>query len=138
MVAAIFPSFQGLVKVIMGCYWLANTATPVSLFLIGLRRIRPHAEPIGGAADPSAPSIQDMGVDHGCADISMAKKFLDRPNIVPILKQVGGKGMAEGVTACRFGGSREWGCWHSRAALEVSTADRRRDERSPTAPGAFR
>ena len=81
----------------MGCYWLANTATPVSLFLIGLRRIRPHAEPIGGAADPSAPSIQDMGVDHGRADISMAKKFLDRPNIVPILKQVGGKGMAEGV-----------------------------------------
>jgi hypothetical protein len=138
MVVAIFPSFQGLVKVIMGCYWLANTATPVSLFLIGLRRIRPHAEPIGGAAVPSAPSIQNMGVDQGQADISMGKRFLDRPNIVPILKQVGGKGMAEGVTACRFGGSREWGRWRTRATLEVSTADRRRGARSPAAPGAFR
>jgi hypothetical protein len=86
MVAAIFPSFQGLVKVIMACYWLANAAAPVSLFLIGLQTIRSHVEPIGGAADPSAPSIQDMGVDHRRAHIPAPKQVLKRPDIIVIFQ----------------------------------------------------
>ncbi len=33
----------------------------------------------------------------------MAKQFLDRPNVITILKQVCSKGMAEDVTACGLG-----------------------------------
>ncbi len=35
----------------MACWLLENPAVPVSLFLIGLRTIRPTAEAIGEAAD---------------------------------------------------------------------------------------
>ncbi len=33
----------------------------------------------------------------------MPKEFLDRPDIVAVLKQMGGKGMPEGVTTGRLG-----------------------------------
>jgi hypothetical protein len=40
-------------------------------------------------------SVQDMGVNHRRADVSVAQQLLDRPNIIPILQQVGGKGVAK-------------------------------------------
>jgi len=33
----------------------------------------------------------------------MPKEFLDRPDVVAVLKQMSGKGMPEGVTTCGFG-----------------------------------
>ena len=44
-----------------------------------------------------------MGIDHGRTDVLMSKEFLDRPDIVAVLKQMGGKGMSEGVTTGRLG-----------------------------------
>jgi hypothetical protein len=44
-----------------------------------------------------------MGGDHGRADIILAKKFLDRPNILPVLQEVSREEMAEGVTTCGVG-----------------------------------
>ena len=32
-----------------------------------------------------------MGIDHGGLDIFMAHQFLDRPDIIAVLQQVGGK-----------------------------------------------
>jgi hypothetical protein len=84
LVAAILPSFRWVVKVLHDRCYSANTAAPVSLFLMGLRRTRFHPELIGGAVDPSAPSIQDMRVDHRRADIPMTQRLLDRPDIVTL------------------------------------------------------
>jgi len=64
----------------------ANTAAPVSLFLIGLRRIRPHAEPIGWAADPSTPSIEDMGIYHRGAYIPVSEQLLNCPDVVAVFQ----------------------------------------------------
>ena len=84
MVAAIFPSFPGLVKVIMACYWLANIAAPVSLFLLGLQTIWAHSECISRAPHASSPSIWTMSVDYPGTHIPMPKLFLNRPDVVPI------------------------------------------------------
>lgn len=43
-----------------------------------------------------------MGVDHGGFDVSVAKKFLDGPNVVSVLEEVGRKAMAEGVATGGF------------------------------------
>jgi len=57
---------------------------------------------IEGGADCEAASLQDMGVDHGGANVFVAKQFLDGADVVAILKQVGGKGVAKGVTGDAF------------------------------------
>ena len=41
---------------------------------------------IQGAANPSSATIQDVRVDHRCAHILVAKQFLDRPDVVVVLK----------------------------------------------------
>jgi hypothetical protein len=43
-----------------------------------------------------------VGVDHGGFDIFMSQEFLHRSDIVPILEQVGGEGMAKGMGGDRF------------------------------------
>ncbi len=43
-----------------------------------------------------------MGIDLGRFDIPVPQKFLDRPNIVAVLKQVGGKTVAEYMGAYLF------------------------------------
>jgi hypothetical protein len=48
-------------------------------------------------------SIEDMRIDHRRAYVLMPKELLDRPNIVPVLKQMSGKRMTEGVTTGWFG-----------------------------------
>jgi len=40
-----------------------------------------------------------MGVDHSRADVPVSQKFLDCPDIVPVFKEMCGKGMAQGVRA---------------------------------------
>jgi len=47
-----------------------------------------------------------MRVDHGCADIVVAQELLDRSDVVPIVQQMGGEGVAEGVTAYALGDAR--------------------------------
>jgi hypothetical protein len=45
-----------------------------------------------------AASVQDMGIDHGRADILMPKEFLDGTDVIACFKQMRGKGMSESVT----------------------------------------
>ena len=54
-------------------------------------------QPVGRAPDAQRASIQDVGVDHRRPDIVVAEQFLNRPDVVPHLQQVGGKGMAQRV-----------------------------------------
>ena len=57
---------------------------------------------IQGAADGEATSIEDVGVDHGCLDVFVAEEFLDCPDVITGLEQVGGEGMTEGMTSDVF------------------------------------
>ncbi len=65
---------------------------PITLLARGLFLPKPPSpsaqpQPIGRAADTPSTSVQDVGIDHGGAHILMAKQFLDRPNVIAILKQ---------------------------------------------------
>ena len=42
-------------------------------------------------------AFNSVGVDHGRSDVAVAKKFLNRPNVVIGLKQVTGEAVTEGV-----------------------------------------
>ncbi len=77
----------------------------------GDRRRRDLAENVHRASDTTSTAVENMGVDHRGADVSVTEQFLDRPNIVSFLEEVSGKGMAERVAgdvlfdvgqACRF------------------------------------
>lgn len=60
------------------------------------------------AADGKSTSIEHVRINHCRFDIFMPEQFLNRANVVAILKQVCGKGMAKGVAAhsfVDFGGS---------------------------------
>jgi hypothetical protein len=48
-------------------------------------------------------SIEDMRIDHGGADVPVSEEFLDCPDIIAVLKWMGGKRMPEGVTTGWFG-----------------------------------
>ena len=82
MSAAILPLFQGVVKVFHGQPFPANAAAAVSLFPIGLQTFRMHFKHIGGAADPSASSIEDMGINHRGAHVRVPQQLLDCPDVV--------------------------------------------------------
>ena len=58
------------------------------------------------AADAAAAAVQDVGVDHRGADVAVAQQLLDGSDVVAALQQVGGEGVAERVTGCRFGDAR--------------------------------
>ncbi len=45
-----------------------------------------------------AASVQDMGIDHGRADILVPREFLDGADVIACFKQMRGKGMSQGVT----------------------------------------
>jgi hypothetical protein len=44
-----------------------------------------------------------MRIDHGGAHLLVPKQLLDGPNVVPILKEMRGKGMAERAATGRLG-----------------------------------
>jgi len=50
-----------------------------------------HLKAVCRAVDATASPIQNMGVDHRGTYVLMPQKLLDRPDIVPVLKQVCGK-----------------------------------------------
>ena len=43
-----------------------------------------------------------MGVDHGGADVFVSEQFLDGADVVAVLEEVGGKGVAKGMTGDTF------------------------------------
>lgn len=43
-----------------------------------------------------------MGVDHGGFDIGVPKKLLNSTNVVAVLKEMGGEGVAKGMAARRL------------------------------------
>ena len=43
-----------------------------------------------------------MGVDHGGFDVFVAEEFLDGSDVVAVLEEVGGEGVAEGVGGDAF------------------------------------
>lgn len=49
------------------------------------------------AADAERPGLEDMGIDHGGADIVVPEEFLDGPDIGAGLEEVGGETVPEGM-----------------------------------------
>ena len=54
-----------------------------------------RSQTIGRTSHSQCTSIEDVRVDHRCADIGMAKELLDCANVVPIFEQMRGKRMPE-------------------------------------------
>jgi hypothetical protein len=54
-------------------------------------------------ADASGTSVEDVGVDHGGADVLVAEQLLDGPDIVAVFEEVGDEGVAEGVRSGELG-----------------------------------
>ncbi len=67
----------------IGCFRLA---------LIGIA-----SQPIRRAADTPPAAVQNMGVDHGRADVLVAQEFLHRADVVTIGQQMRGKRMPKRV-----------------------------------------
>jgi hypothetical protein len=44
-----------------------------------------------------------MGVNHGCINVLMPQKLLNRPNIIPTFYQMRGKAVAQKVTTAGLG-----------------------------------
>src|SRR6266404_4127219 len=57
-------------------------------------------EQVRRGPDGAWTAIQDMSVDHGRRHVTMTEQFLDCPDVVPVLQQVGGERVAEGVAPC--------------------------------------
>ncbi len=83
MIAAILPSFHGLVKVL---HCQPSPTNSGQLILSGSQTIWARSQLIGRAPDLSAPSIQDMGIHHRRADVLVPQEFLNRPDVIAILK----------------------------------------------------
>jgi len=52
---------------------------------IAASRIWPSLQTISGTPNAKGTAIEDVRVNHRCADIRMAEQFLDRSNIVPVI-----------------------------------------------------
>jgi len=54
------------------------------------------------ALDGHSSALKDVGIDHGGAEVLVTEEFLDGANVIPILEEVGGEGVAEGVATDAF------------------------------------
>lgn len=84
-------------------------ACPLQVWTLGSRgqsfpllqwiRITPFVglQQVGGAADPEGAAVDDMGVDHGGVQITVAHQLLDGSDVLAAFEQVSGKAMAQGV-----------------------------------------
>jgi hypothetical protein len=59
--------------------------------------------PIHWAPHSHRPALKNVGVNHGRRDVSMAQQFLYRSDVVPILQQMGGERVPEGVASRALG-----------------------------------
>ena len=58
---------------------------------------------VGGTADtPASGPVQNVGIDHRRFQILVPEQLLDRPDIISLVQQVGGKAVPKCVTAHRF------------------------------------
>jgi hypothetical protein len=59
-------------------------------------------EAVEGAADAAAAGlVEDVGVDHGGLDVAVTQQLLDGADVVPLLEEMGGEGVSEGVPSAR-------------------------------------
>ena len=49
------------------------------------------SEPVRRAADATAATIQDMGINHGCAHIFVTQKLLNSSNVTSIFQEISGE-----------------------------------------------
>ena len=52
-----------------------------------------RSEPINRTANTRRTAVENVGIDHRCLDVAMTQKLLDRSDVVPTLKQMGGEGI---------------------------------------------
>ena len=57
------------------------------------------------AADPSTTAAQDVGVDHGGADVAVPEELLDRPDVIAVLEQMRSERVPQTVTRRPLGNS---------------------------------
>jgi hypothetical protein len=60
-------------------------------------------EVVEGAADAEAAAIEDVGVDHGGADVGMTEQLLDRADVVAPFEEVRREAVTQGMAAGGFG-----------------------------------
>ena len=63
----------------------------------------PGLQPIERALGGEWTAVQDVGVDHGRADVAVAEELLDGADVFAVLEQVGRKRVAQGVAADLLG-----------------------------------
>src|SRR6266496_6567860 len=56
----------------------------------------------GTADTPASGPVQNVGIDHRRFQILVPEQLLDRPDIISLVQQVGGKAVPKCVTAHRF------------------------------------
>jgi len=54
-------------------------------------------EQVSRGSDGAGAAIQDVRVDHGRRHVTMTEQFLHGPDVVPVLQQVGGERVAQGI-----------------------------------------
>ena len=55
------------------------------------------SQAVGGAADAEGALGEDVGVDHGGAELAVAEELLDGSDVGPVLEEVGGEGVPQAV-----------------------------------------
>ena len=55
------------------------------------------------AGDAHAAFVEDMGVDHRCADVCVTHELLNRTDVIAALQEVGREGMPKSMATRRFG-----------------------------------
>ncbi len=75
---------------------------------------------VHGAADPFAPAIQYVGIDHGRLHVFGTEELLNGPDVIPVLQEMRRERMAEGGAGGMLGEPRRGGC-----GLNDSLEDRR-------------
>ena len=53
---------------------------------------------VGRAPHAAGSTVEDMSVDHRCADVPVTEELLDGADVVVVLEEVGGEGVAKRVT----------------------------------------
>jgi hypothetical protein len=60
-------------------------------------RISLSRKPVRRTPDPTRSPVQGMGVDHGRTCVPVAEQFLNRPEVVSVLEEMGGEAVPQGV-----------------------------------------
>ena len=68
----------------------------------GDRRRRGLSQDVHRTSYATPAAVEDVGVNHCGTDVPMTQQFLDRPDVVSVLEQVGGERVAECVACDMF------------------------------------